>query len=534
MKIPNSRLDNSNYTGSKLHEHSNGLRNHLSKIKPLTARNFLFRQGYKNSSFVLPEFFVPAGLENIQLEPISWPKSGVSKVLATASIDIVAPKGSIGWRRFSFVHPYSYWHIVNTLTEEESWEQIRTSLSRKTAVASYTIPTFANAKTTIQGASIDSWLSFAERDLLSDSGQYSHLAVTDIQNFYSSIYTHSLAWSINGKENIKAHRRDYKNLIGNRIDKLFQSAHDNQTNGIPVGTLISDVISELLLKDVDSKISESLKSKDVIIARYRDDYRILSKSYQVAKEVLDLISKTLRDEYDLHLNSEKTRIDSDIIGSALRPWARASDNSALLRDVLRMDSEMSGKDLKKALIEIYHLQTTFGTSRVSLTLLYKINKLLSRAPIDLSNEVSNLYSCIGVLEKLIEKHEQAIPQVMLLVDKMLAKVTDKISKDIVEDLWKLSTRTGQNDYLELWVYRLAIHRFNDLSTDILNNPQNKLLTMLKSDRPAIYQFPNADKLPKLILKELEKFCLIDKKILKRSVNMPISDEILDPFRNQYM
>ncbi len=59
------------------------------------------------------------------------------------------------------------------------------------------------------------------------------------------------------------------------MDKLFQSTMDGQTNGIPVGSMVSDIIAEIILKSVDVELTKLIRSKgvenDVIITRYRDD-----------------------------------------------------------------------------------------------------------------------------------------------------------------------------------------------------------------------------------------------------------------------
>ena len=70
--------------------------------------------------------------------------------------------------------------------------------------------------------------------------RYTHLVKADIKNFYPSIYTHSIAWAIHGKNFIRKdrNRHDYR-FLGNRLDRLFQYSNDQKTNGIPIGPVVS-------------------------------------------------------------------------------------------------------------------------------------------------------------------------------------------------------------------------------------------------------------------------------------------------------
>jgi len=118
----------------------------------------------------------------------------------------------------------------------------------------------------------------AEHDVASVAFRYKYLITTDIKNFYPSIYTHSIPWAIHGKKFIRsAKNRHNYNLFGNRLDKLFQNADDGCTNGVPIGPVVSDLIAEIVLSAVDRMISGELE-KDILVVRFKDDYRILAKS----------------------------------------------------------------------------------------------------------------------------------------------------------------------------------------------------------------------------------------------------------------
>ena len=198
----------------------------------------------------------------------------------------------------------------------------------------------------------------AEHDLIKDCPEYSHLIITDIKNFYPTIYTHSIAWSIHTKQIMKtpSFRNDYT-LLGNRLDKLFQNSRDGQTNGIPVGSMTSDIIAEIILADIDKKLSKKIKDskikvRDILIFRYRDDYRILSRNEDQGKTVLQFLNKILQSEYDLNQNADKTIAHTDIIEGSFRPWMVDIKNSYLLRQVYYSEfpNGVNGNYLKDCLI----------------------------------------------------------------------------------------------------------------------------------------------------------------------------------------
>ncbi|MGB8764893.1 MAG: RNA-directed DNA polymerase, partial [Burkholderiales bacterium] len=149
------------------------------------------------------------------------------------------------------------------------------------------------------------WIEMAEKDLIVDASNYKVIARTDITNFYASIYTHSIAWALHGRDAAFLDKKCA--LFGNKIDKLIQQSNDARTNGISVGSAVSDLIAEIILASIDRKISESIKNLDFVAVRFKDDYRILCQSEVDAKNILKTISIELS-SYNLTLNENKTSI----------------------------------------------------------------------------------------------------------------------------------------------------------------------------------------------------------------------------------
>lgn len=125
------------------------------------------------------------------------------------------------------------------------------------------------------------------------------ICVTDISNFYSSIYTHSIPWAVDGKISAKANRR--ADTLGNGLDTWIRASQDGQTMGIPVGPDTSHVIAELVLSAVDEHFP---RDRGI---RFYDDYEFACDSAADAENTLSRLQQRLS-EYELSLNPKKTEI----------------------------------------------------------------------------------------------------------------------------------------------------------------------------------------------------------------------------------
>lgn len=61
------------------------------------------------------------------------------------------------------------------------------------------------------------WWESVEQESICLSLEYEYVFDTDVADCYSSIYTHSIAWAIEGKDIAKKNHR--LTLLGNSIDK---------------------------------------------------------------------------------------------------------------------------------------------------------------------------------------------------------------------------------------------------------------------------------------------------------------------------
>lgn len=84
-----------------------------------------------------------------------------------------------------------------------------------------------------------------------------YLLKTDINQFYPTLYTHTVPWALHSKTLCKAQLLKPgkgSHLLGNKIDKALQCLNEGQTHGIPIGPDASLVVAEVLLAAVDAEL----------------------------------------------------------------------------------------------------------------------------------------------------------------------------------------------------------------------------------------------------------------------------------------
>src|SRR5215469_12121767 len=83
-----------------------------------------------------------------------------------------------------------------------------------------------------------------------------YLLRTDINQFYPTVYTHSIPWALHTKAICKTQLNTPAGnaLLGNKIDKALRLLNDGQTIGIPIGPDTSLLAAEMLLAAIDQAL----------------------------------------------------------------------------------------------------------------------------------------------------------------------------------------------------------------------------------------------------------------------------------------
>lgn len=137
-----------------------------------------------------------------------------------------------------------------------------------------------------------------EVDILMTGKRY--IVKADISSCFPSIYTHALSWALATKEEAK-NTRSNNNLWYNKIDTLTRKLTNDETHGLLIGPHTSNLLAEIILTRVDSKLRKWSYIRNI------DDYTCYVDSQEDAQRFLTELGGKLR-EYHLSLNHKKTEI----------------------------------------------------------------------------------------------------------------------------------------------------------------------------------------------------------------------------------
>lgn len=161
--------------------------------------------------------------------------------------------------------------------------------------------------------------------------KYSALLKLDVSKCFDSVYTHSIAWAIYGKEFVKENlgRDRIDSTFPGKFDKLMQCLNYNETNGIIIGPELSRIFAEIILQRIDRNIQSELDNlhclnhrADYEIFRYVDDFFIFYNEDSQRRLIEGVVKHSLK-EFGFHVNEQKVLLyDKPIITEITRAKGR--------------------------------------------------------------------------------------------------------------------------------------------------------------------------------------------------------------------
>ena len=427
-------------------------------LKPTEVYQWLLNYGYFPESYVLPPCF----------KVVATPKTGKAyyKVTRTRNgtsfapkrtecVRVHFPKSEFTDRTFGIMHPHVHNDIAFHISR--NWKKIVDALIPiDSAVTAYSfpIPVTKHASGRVghlrSGRMIYEFIDMTDDDLVSVAYRYTHLVKADIKNFYPSIYTHSLAWALHGKKVVRQSKNLHNfNLVGNRLDKLFQYANDACTNGLPIGPVVSDVAAEIIAASVDRELTRHLRELNIDCAavRFKDDYRILVKSEQDGRSVIKALQASLR-EFNLELSDEKTKVEPVPTG-LFREWV--SRYHAIHPRKRRVFSWKQFRELYLGVVEID--RACPGTGVIDRFLADIVSK---DGHLKLHLEERNLERSISMLLMLGSLRIKAFPKIMGILESIIRSPFGSAHETAIllyleEFLRRISAEEERNKYLISWL-----------------------------------------------------------------------------------
>lgn len=460
-------------------------------LKPTEVYQWLIRQGYFPESYVLPPCFKVVDAPKIAKAYFSTTKKGVKFTpTRTECTKVHFPKSEFTDRTFGIMHPHIHNDIA--LHISRNWKSIVDVLCpRDSCVTAYSfpIPIAKRAPGRVgnlrSGRMIYEFIDMTDDDLVSIAYRYTHLVKADIKNFYPSIYTHSIAWALHGRSKVRkpANIHNYS-LLGNRLDKLFQNANDGCTNGLPIGPVVSDIAAEIIAAAVDRELTRQIRSFgiDCVAVRFKDDYRILTKSDNDARAIIKALQTSLK-TYNLELSDEKTKI-ATLPSGLFREWVSRYHALHPLKQPSYTWKQF--RELYIGVIDIDRLCPGTGViDRFLADIVSKDGKL------KLQIEERNLERAISMLLMLGSLRIKAFPKIMGILESLLRSPfglthRESIVSYLEEFLRRIAQEEERNKYLISWLVYFLVS--NDLYSTLINKPKlrDPITRSISSNRPIVF------------------------------------------------
>lgn len=363
--------------------------------------------------------------------------------------------GKYAWRHFELIHPVLYVYLVHLVTREKNWEAIierckKFSQQSKIECASWPMESFAEKKDTEK--KITQWWRRVEQRSIELALEYEFLIHTDIADCYSSFYTHSIPWALDGKVNAKNNKRS-NTLLGNKIDTQIQNMSYGQTNGIPQGSELMNFIAEIILGYADLELINRLDQKhteNYHIIRYRDDYRIFVNNPQNGENILKELSIVMS-ELGLKLNTLKTKTSNEVIRSSIKSdklyWNKQPQ---ILKKVPKRNVSMI---LQKQILNIHELAKRHPNSGSLERALFDYFKLLKKV-----EDVSlNVMPLISIIMDIAFNNPNSYKHCAAILEEFLRFLTKEGRKEVIKKILKKFKLIPNTGYLEIWLQRITIN-----------------------------------------------------------------------------
>jgi len=499
----------------------------IKKVPKNTIAKWLLEEGYYPEQYVIPPSFKVSQFDLKDIPYFMVDNSGSQPKFEPEKYDLLNvsfPKTELTDRTFGIIAPKIYhdivWHLIN------EWDFIQKVLFRThNKIYSYSFPIPISAESEGQlgnlraGRMIYEFLEMAENDIVAEAYNYRYILKTDIKNFYPSIYTHSIAWAIHTKKEIrkKGNRNDYDKFVGLRLDKLFQYSNDGCTNGIAIGPAVSDLISEIILSAIDTECSKIIDAKniDFLGVRFKDDYRFLCQTKQDASFIIKTLQKQMA-LFNLTLNESKCRVE-ELAEGLFREWTAEYQQYSL-----RYRNKISYKRFENSIRGTLKVDKKFeGTGVVDrfLSELYKKNIKLK---FDFKDK--DLAKAISLLLMLKERRNKSFPQILGIIEQIIIQNKKKKKSivkivSIIENIFDEKLKSiSENQYDLIWLIYF-IKSLDLFKITLPRNVHSELIKSLKSNRGEFFNpIPSDIKLFKTIkraeknIKLLEHLALFKKNV----------------------
>lgn len=348
--------------------------------------------------------------------------------------------GKLSWRPLQIIHPLVYVALVHEITKEGSWEKLKARFKKfqnNPKIKCLSIPVQSENNQSDKAQQISNWWEQVEQQSILFSLKYDYIFDTDVADCYGSVYTHAIAWAVEGKKKAKQNRDT--SLLGNIIDKSIQNAQNQQTNGIPQGSALMDFIAEIILGYIDNILYVALKRQkitDYQILRYRDDYRIFVNNHNEGEKILKLLSEIMM-PFGFKLNASKTKGSQDVITQSIKKdklaWLSVPQNNRI--------------SFQKQLLLIKQHGINYPNSGSLNTALNKFDKKLEKA-----KKLDSIEQLISIATDIAYHNPKVIPICCAIISKLLKKIANHEPMAML--VYQKLSRMPNSGFTQIWLQRM--------------------------------------------------------------------------------
>lgn len=356
---------------------------------------------------------------------------------------------NLAWRKSEIINPALYIILLNTITKPNNWNLLKKhfnkcSYDKRLECCSIPIDTYK-----IKADTVTNWWETIEQKSIELSLEFNWLAITDITDCYGSVYTHTIAWAIHGKNkckrNINLPKPQQEQLLGDTIDYTIRQMTYNQTNGLPQFSVLMDFIAEIVLGYADRillwKIHRA-KIKDFKILRYRDDYRIFTKTKEDSVIILRLLSGVLAD-LNFKLNSQKTFVSQELIIDTIKP-----------DKIYWNATKQEETTLQKHLLIIHKLAKEHSNSG---SLIKALTAFLERInPLNHNIQDENSHILVAILTDIAAHNSKTYPIVLTIIAKILSYETPTMREQLYRKVIGKLNPLQNVGLMLIWLQRMMI------------------------------------------------------------------------------
>ncbi|MCC6127187.1 MAG: RNA-directed DNA polymerase [Pirellulales bacterium] len=385
---------------------------------------------------------------------------GTAKILGTKNLNSLSAKphahenvnysilsnkdGRYAWRPLQLIHPALYVSLVEKITENSNWKTICTRFAEFQEydnIKCHSIPVQSSSKRKDKATQILSWWQGTEQGSIELALDFAYVFHADITDCYAAIYTHSIAWALHDKNIAKDQRKDDA-LIGNIIDSHIQDMRYGQTNGIPQGSVLMDLVAEMVLGYIDQQLYLCLDKngiKEYRILRYRDDYRIFVNDTRIGELILKTLTEVTID-VGLKLNTAKTTGSQSVVRGAIK-----ADKMAWLQ------TRQGDRNLQKDLLVIHTHGTAFPNSGSLVVALSAFHERLNK-----SKAIQNPVVLISIAVDIAYGSPRTIPHCAAIVSKLLSMLgPNESTENIIGKIHGKLSHLPNMGHIEVWLQRIS-------------------------------------------------------------------------------